>query len=329
VIVDIEMTGSITYDATDDVDGSILYIDAYVGPLPIAQDDDFAARFVLDFPGPVVSTTDFVHIGWNLAFPDGGAFFNASEPFDILFLIQDGSNRATAGVEMEDLHVAWGLDLFSFDVVEEQEILPYPCPSLDDPFAICYLSIPTEWELVKFEAGVDNDADAESMSLPIVENPGKTAIDGFVAVYEMTGGIEDLTPAAGVGHAAQEYLPFVTVEGKGFGIGSISAQLTLDPLSPNLFCLIFPACLSIHVPVDISGDLTLDIWSNVLTSETFGGNEIIPEIGFRNRPDYQENDPFHIIPFDSPQLSLEGGVCCVINFDGFHDYGDHVDPFAP
>jgi hypothetical protein len=48
--------------------------------------------------------------------PDGNASFVASNPFTLLFLAQDGSNRLVGGVRLQELQVDYGMDILPLDV---------------------------------------------------------------------------------------------------------------------------------------------------------------------------------------------------------------------
>ena len=143
--VDFDKTEHLVYTAST----SPGEIDFYQGPGDdttglFAGDADDATRAVIR------STPNEVRVFWDFSFPNGGAFMDASNEFEILFLTQDGGNRITAGLTLEDLHVGWGIDLFSFDVTKSIEIWN---PVGDN------LVIPIAWELFQAKAGIDNDAD--------------------------------------------------------------------------------------------------------------------------------------------------------------------------
>ncbi len=102
IVVDVDLTGAITYNAADDVDPSIQQIDIYKGPLPVAGDGDNALRVIMNDVPASASLT------WDFSFSDGGIFFDADREFELLFLNQNGSSRIVAGLQLQDLSVQWG-----------------------------------------------------------------------------------------------------------------------------------------------------------------------------------------------------------------------------
>jgi hypothetical protein len=302
IVVDIDKTGAILYDAMDDVDPSAGQIDVYRGPLPVASDTADAIRVIMN------DTPAFVHLTWNFGFPSGGVNFDASNEFEILFLAQDGANRITAGLQMEDLQLGYNVEFFTFNVAEEFE------------FGICPVcaTLPTAWDLVRATAGIDNDADGPGIGA----NFGKPGVDGFFALYKRIAP-SPLVPA-GPAAGAQEYVPLVTALMKDFRELSVSAGITLDPFSPNLF---FPISIDVPPPT-LHGDFVIDFWSSANTDATFGINflDIVDiTVGFRNVPDYTDNTPIHLVPLDG--IIITNVESFVYTLTGFHNFGSHVDPF--
>ena len=85
-------------------------IDVYYGPQGMAQDSDTALRAVMQ------NTPTDVQINWDFGFPNGTASFVASNPFTLLFLAQNGSNRLVGGFRLQELDVNYGMDILPLNV---------------------------------------------------------------------------------------------------------------------------------------------------------------------------------------------------------------------
>lgn len=290
---------------TDDVMSSIGEIDLFKGPVN-AGDGDSASRFVIN------DTPDQVTLSWNFGFPNGGVTFDASQEFQLLFLDQSGgSDRLVAGLELEDFHLGYGLELFSFDVAE----------TID---TVVLGEWPVAWDLARFSAG-------------FTAAPG---VDGFLGLYEFIDSPANLN--TGTAPSGGEFVPQYTLMMDDLTDVSVSFGLILDPLSliglgVGDFPLIPP--ISLDVDVNISADFVFDLWSNTETNEnlvtipgeamaiiTLGGITEDWDIGFLNHADYVENDPFHIWPITTFGLGTDHDW--VFTFDGLHEFSDHFDPFA-
>lgn len=300
--------GVITYDAS----GSAGEIDVYYGPLPIASDDDTAMRAVM------VDTPSFVHITWGFGFPSGAVNFDASNEFEILFLSQDSGNRIAAGLEMEDLQIGYNVEFLTFNVAETADItVPVPCFDIPPICEETLLAVPVAWDLVRATAGIDNDADSPAIGA----NPAKPGVDGFFTLYKKLG-----SPAAldtGTTPGGPEFVPLLALQVKDFRELSMSVAITLDPLTPNL---IIPFSLDVTGPT-LSGDFVFDFWSSANTNEIFTIPLFDYDVGIKNVPDYTDNTPIHLIPLNT--IDIFNHYDLVFGFNGFHGFGDHVDPFAP
>jgi hypothetical protein len=336
IIVDIDKTAHIHYDATDDADASIIQADAYFGPLPTAGDGDTAIRAVLNFdpgtPEPSSCVTgaasaQCMHLDWNFGFPTGGATFNTSEKIELLLLAQDGNNRITGGLAFEDLHIGYFVDFPSLNGSD------FVCLGVPDPTDGCIgIVVPTALSLVEASAGIDNDPADPA----IQANFSKPGVGGFFALYEHRGspgplsGACDPSPCPGPG--GSEYLPLLTFLMADFREFSFSASIEVDPFPENFVVGVPPFSLDIECcDLQIEGDFVFDVWSNVETNETVDIDLGIGEIGFLNHADHTENDPFHIMPglddLTNADFNIDHDV--VVTFEGFHGFGDHVDPFGP
>ncbi|MGH2711247.1 MAG: hypothetical protein ACRDH9_08610 [Actinomycetota bacterium] len=330
VKVDVDDRERILYEADDDTNASIGEIDFYQGPLPMAEDDDDATRAVIRFDPntPNVQLHDEIDIGWKFGFPNGGAYFDSSEEIEALLLTQNGSNRITGGLGLEDLHFGYAIDLFSFDVLDSIEICI--------PLVGC-AGVPIEWELVDAKAGIDNVADGldptalENLNPDdIAGDPSQPTLDGFVGVYKLQGSPTTITGAPGTSDPdGEEYVPLVTADEKNFNEFSVKLVVSIDPTDPG--ATVYP--IDINFTPKLTGDLVIDVWSPVNTHEILGTVPLIGEVGFTNPPDYSENSPFHIIPglFEDPggnaRISVDHDA--VFRFDGWHHFDpDHFDPFG-
>src|SRR5262249_51347008 len=85
-------------------------IHLYQGPLPMANDGDSATRLVIN------DTPSMMHAGWSFDSSNGGAFFHASNKFEILMLTQNDSTRIVAAAGLQDLAFGYQLKILSFDV---------------------------------------------------------------------------------------------------------------------------------------------------------------------------------------------------------------------
>ena len=311
------VAGNIHYVAEGDTDPSgIDEIDVYVGPAGVAPDSAEALRAVLkDLPNEV-------EINWGFGFPSGGVTFDADREFELLFLAQDGSKRLTAGLALEDLHAGYNVDILTFEVVEA--LTGTFCIGIPTPFGclgeeVELFEIPSAWELLGFEMGIDNDVD----DVNIAANPDKEGVDGFFSLYNFNGSPAALDPA---GPAADggEYIPLLSFLLNDFRLFSVGASLSLDPISPNL---IFPLSFNIDGPF-FDGNFAFDVWSAANTSEFFTIPIADYDIGFINPPDYTDNTPFHILPINDILEGLGIDHDAVITYDGAHGFDDHFDVFA-
>ena len=305
----------ISYNATDDVDPSAGQIDFYQGPLPIAGEGDDATRFIMN------NTPASVELTWDFGFPNGAVNFDASDPFELLFLTQTGGDsRIVAGASLEDLQIGYNIDILSFDVAETLDIeIPVPC--FDIP-PICFetlFSVPVAWDLFRATVGIDNDADDPN----IVGNPDKTPVDGFFGLYDF-----EQNPSAldtGTTGSGGEFIPTLTLMLDDFIEFSISAALLLDPLTPNLGApLVFPFSIDIDIVFDAS--LVIDYWSPDNTEEIFTIPLVDFDIGILNPPDYTDNTPIHLFPFTGLGVFIDYDL--VFGFSGLHGFDDHFDPYV-
>ena len=332
IVVDIDQTKHVHYDAIDDLNASIIQVDAYFGPLPIAGDDDTAIRAVLNFdPGEPPTAgcvagppaAQCVRIDWGFGFPSGGVTFDTSEAIELLLLAQDGSNRIAGGLAFEDLHVGYFVDFPSLNGSD------HVCIGVPDPTDGCIgVVLPTALSIVEASAGIDNDP-ADPM---INANFGKPGVGGFLALYEHRNGPAPLIGTCGggacPGPGAAEYLPLLTFQMANFRELSFNASIEVDPFPENIAVLgiIDIECCDLQ----IEGDFVFDVWSNVETDLTIDLDPLFGEIGFLNRADHTENDPFHIMPglndvVGNADFDIDHDA--VVTFDGFHGFGSHVDPF--
>jgi hypothetical protein len=327
VIVDFDDSEHLVYTAS----ASPGEIDFYQGPAGpdglFAGDNANATRALMR------NTPDSVRVFWDFGFPNGGAFMDASNEFEILFLTQDGSSRITAGLTLEDLHLEYGIEFLSFDVTKSIEIW--------NPFGD-NLVIPIAWELFQAKAGIDNDADGLTLAnltdndLNDIGGTGNPDVAGFFALYDDVSGPVAIDGApAGSAPGAEEYVPVITVMEEGFTEFSIEFLVELDPTNPDSD--IYPIDLELNVT--LTGNLILDIWSSANTVFTDDDDiPFIPEVGFENPPDYKNNTPFHILPGIVPgnlAATIANGLAgihvlhdWVITWDGFHTFDEHFDPFA-
>jgi hypothetical protein len=306
IVVDINDTGSITYNATDDANPSAGQIDLYRGPLPIASDSDSAIRAIMN------DTPESVDINWNFGFPDGAINFDASNEFEMLFLTQNGNRRITAGLEMEDLQLGYDIDLFPLDLdIDGPSLFPPEVGSAD-------------LRLLSAKAGIDNDANSSNINA----NFAKPGTDGFFTLYDLKG-----SPVAlinGTAPDGSEYVPLITAMMRDFR--ELSATVALDVELAKLSVIpappfVFPTLTlepEVDVDVDLEGDVVFDVWSSANTDATF---DIFGfDFGFRNQPDYRDNTPIHIIPLESPDIDRVEDA--VFTFNGLHGFGSHFDPFV-
>lgn len=316
LVLDIDTVAQvIDFTASEVVDE----IDIYWGPMPMASDGSTALR------GLIEDLPSSVHIAWGFGYPGGGVTFDASNEFELLILFQNGSKRITGGLELEDLHVGYFIDFPSLNGSDYVCLLP--------PFApdeLCTdIKVPTALSILEAEAGIDNDpADPQ-----IVANPGKPGVDGFFALYDRIGSVANLTgacPAACPAPGSNEYVPLLTFLMKDFRQLSVGIDVEVDPFPENIDVF---GIIDIELSFTLVGDFVFDVWSSADTDYTIDTSDaIVGLIGFRNEPDYTENTPIHLVPglsdpvgnadFDNPEDA-------VLEFNGFHGFGSHVDPFAP
>lgn len=286
MVLDIDTAaGLITYDAADDVDPSVGEIDVYYGPLPLANDGSTAVRAILR------QTPSFVHIKWDLGFPNGDAWFDASNEFELLFLAQSGSKRVTGGMAMEDLHLHYGIEGPGYT----------PCDEV--------AGVDTCYGLLRATAGIDNDADEFASTLAI--NDSKADLAAFIAVYDLIGGPAALTGSClGTcpGPVGNEYVPLVTAATKDFRGVILVFEIQFDPLLPTSD--FWPIDFEYN-PTGPEGQVVVDVWDQGFSVE-FAGFE------YTNDPDYIDNNPWHIIPITT------------LTTAGLHTFSDHdFDPFGP
>jgi hypothetical protein len=324
IVADLDLDDHFTYDA----DASAGEIDLYSGPLPKAADNQDALRAVLK------NTPRFVHLNWNfdLGLEDTDILtFDASNEFELLYLFQDSglNKRFVGGLRMEDLQVGYDIDLFSFDVADRWKFCVSDVIDIGPLPDVCSPSIPVAWDIVRATAGIDNDAGNHNIGA----NFGKPGVDGFIAIYDRISDPGSLINPSGPAPGSREYVPLVTGMMKDFRELSLSAAVTLDPFDPDL---VFP--FGLDFDATLRGDFMLDFWSSEDINETFGieveldfgelgSVEIIDlEVGIRNRPDYRDNTPIHLFPFE--EIDFENLGSAVYTFHGFHGYGDHFDPYS-
>lgn len=327
IVATVDTTRRVTYQAADDVNNSIGKIDVYRGPLPKANDDDEALRLVM------LNTPGFVDIGWNFGVPNGGAYFNADRAFTVLFLTQNGSNRIVGGGTLEDLHIGYGIELLSLDLVYHTESVL----GIDVTF-------PTGVNLFRAKAGLDNDADGLTpdnvKDLGLIDgNPGHARFAGFINYYERRNAPKPLA-GGGPGAGAKEYVPLITAMVKNFQEFSIGVDLNLDPLYADI------GPFSIVPFAIVDGQTVFDFWENGGFKFTLGDipaigdvadiidtvfGTSIADIGLKNEPDYTDNSPIHVLPglFGDPigNLIFSGGP--TYELVGWHNFGSHFDPFSP
>jgi hypothetical protein len=257
----------------------------------MAQDSDFAARFVMkDVPSDV-------HIFWGFGFPNGSANFDASNEFELLFLAQDGGTRLVGALELEDLQLGYevGLDVH-FDV---------------DWFG----PIPTELALniITAKAGIDNSVDDSNIGA----DPSKPGVDGFFATYDFENAPSPLD--GGVNPDGGEYVPGATFMMKDFREFSLELGFGVE---------IIPVLLEPEIDLEINlvGSFLFDFWAGELNLATNFDGDDAPEFGFLNVKDYIDNTPIHLVPLGAPDF--DNLFAAVYTFVGFHQFDDHFDPFA-
>ncbi|HSZ59729.1 MAG TPA: hypothetical protein VK797_29060, partial [Tepidisphaeraceae bacterium] len=267
-------------------------IDLYYGPAGMAQDSDTALRAVLQ------DTPTDLDLSWNFGFPNGGATFTASNPFTLLLLAQNGSNRLVGALHLQNLRAGYNISILPLTVSSSTA-----------------LGIPTSATLVLFKAsaGIDNNTSGTFG----VGNPSLPGVSGIFNLYSMTASPETINDGTAPG--GPQYTPTVTFQMKDFTHVQYSVELdmtiiSLDPLN-------LPG--TPHINSNLSGpdgQFGLQLWSSDDINDTFLGI-----IGFVNKPDYVDNTPFFIIPFGSPQLTDLGGL--VFTFGGFGTFSDLFDAF--
>ena len=296
----------ITFHVEDDApppEGSLSHIgdiDIYAGQGTTAGDSDLAARIIMkDVP-------DDVHIFWDFGFPSGSANFDASNEFELLFLAQDGGNRLVGGLQLEDLQAGYNV-------------------AFDPHFSVgTTYYIPTSLDLVILTAtaGIDNDVNFDGGGNPIIgANGSKPGVDGFFTLYNMETDPESLTDGDGnaIGPAPgdDEYVPGFSFLMKDFQ----EFSLQLDA-GVHLFPAFLVPFIDDHGGPTLVGQFVLDFWAPEvdISTDLFGG------FGFFNRADYRDNTPIHLIPLGTPDFDVLHDA--VFTFVGFHDFDDHIDPFA-
>jgi len=229
----------------------------YKGPLPMAYDGQDALKLVIS------DTPRYVHASWVLDFP-GAIAVDTYNPVEIAVLSQAGNDRMVADFVVGDLGASWGWDLGTTE--EECELIPFP---------VCAV-----W-LVIAEVYFD-----------FVASP---PIDGFVAVYERIGDVEDLEDPAGPPHNPAEYVPRLTILVDDFSHFNAEAQVKTCIVGLGI-CVPGAIVFDLDIDTDLLGNFNLDYWD--LGGESEGD------------PDYVDNDPWDLVPL-------------------FHDQEDHVFPFGP
>ena len=301
VIVDIDLTGEITYNAADDVDPSVGQIDVYQGPLPTAGDSDTALRAIMNDTPASVSLT------WGFGFPTGAVNFDASNEFELLFLSQSGSQRITSGLQLEDLQVGYEVGFpFSLDI-DGPDLLELEWGSAD-------------LRVIEAKVGLDNDVSDQS----IQGNGSLPGVSGFFSLYDLIASPSDLD--GGVSPtAASEFVPLISLMLDDLIEFSVTAALDVELAEINLAFIPLPTFEpELDIEIVFDGSLVFDVWSSTNINETF---EIFGvEFGFRNPADYIDNSPFHILPIDEIDLFLWEDV--VFGFNGLHGFEDHFDPFV-
>jgi hypothetical protein len=298
----------ITFHVEDDVPppaGSLSHIgdiDIYVGEGTTAGDDKLAARVIMkDVP-------DDVHIFWDFGFPSGSANFDASNEFGLRFLAQDGSHRIVGGMELEDLQAGYNV-------------------AFNPHFTVGFTAyvVPTSLNLILLTAtaGIDNDVNFDGGGAPIIgANGSKPGVDGFFTLYNMKSSPESLTDGDGndIGApapGANEYVPGFSFLMKDFR----EFSLTLDA-GVELFPAFLSPTIDLHGGPTLVGDFDFDFWAPEVDITA----DVLIEFGFFNRADYRDNTPIHIIPLGG--IDFDNLHDAVYTLVGFHNFGDHVDPFA-
>jgi hypothetical protein len=207
-------------------------IDVYYGPEDangMAQDSDTALRAVLE------DTPSDVLINWGFGFPNGSASFVASDPFTLLFLAQNGSNRLVGGFRLQELDVSYGLDILPLDLTVGT-----------------FLGIPTSANLSLFDAQAGINVGASGVP-----------VDGFFNLYTMKSNPDPLNPA-GPAPGASEYIPELTFMMRNFTEFSISLSVGVEILPT-------PLVPSVNVNVSVTGQFIFDVWQNSNINANFLG----------------------------------------------------------
>lgn len=258
-------------------------IDLYYGPQGMAQDSDTALRAVMQ------NTPTDVQINWSFGFPNGNASFVASNPFTLLFLAQDGSNRLVGGVRLQELDVNYGMDILPLDV------------NLSTTFLV-----PTNLTVTLFDAHAGIDVGASGVP-----------VDGFFNLYSMKSSPDDLTPA-GPAPGANEYIPELTFMMQNFTQFSINFSAGLSITILPIPGIIHP---SVSLNVTVTGQFIFDVWQNSDINDTLFG-----DIGYVDAADYSDNTPIQLVPGNSIILQDHGGL--TFSFEGFSGLDDHFDPLG-
>jgi hypothetical protein len=195
-------------------------IDVYYGPAQMAQDSDTALRAVLE------STPTDVKIDWDFGFPNGNASFVASNPFTLLFLAQNGSNRLVGGFRLQELDVNYGMSILPLNVTVSTTF-----------------GIPTSVNVSLFSAHAGINVGASGVP-----------VDGFFNLYTMKTSPDNLTPS-GPAPGPSEYIPELTFMMKGFTSFSFTFDLSIELLP-------VPLLPHISSSVNVTGNFIFDVWQN-------------------------------------------------------------------
>jgi len=258
-------------------------IDVYYGPQGMAQDSDTALRAVMQ------NTPTDVNITWGFGFPNGSASFVASNPFTLLFLAQNGSNRLVGGFRLQELDVNYGMDILPLNVNINTTLL-----------------VPTSLTVGLFDAHAGINVGASGVP-----------VDGFFNLYTMKSSPDALNPA-GPTPGANEYIPELTFMMQNF------TEFTFN-LSVGLGITILPVPFiitpSVSASVSVTGQFIFDVWQNSDINDTLFG-----VIGYVDAADYSDNTPIQLLPFNTIVIQNHGGL--TFSFEGFSDLSDHFDPLA-
>jgi len=263
---------------------SVGTIDIYYGPAEMAQDSDTALRAVLE------NTPTDVKIDWDFGFPNGTASFVASNPFTLLFLAQNGSNRLVGGFRLQELDVNYGMSILPLNVTVNTT-----------------LGVPISLDVHLFDAHAGINVGASGVP-----------VDGFFNLYTMKTGPDNLSDGTMPGISGKEYIPEITFMMKGFTNFSFSIDVSLHITILPIPFIITP---SVSVSVSLTGTFIFDVWQNSDINATLFG-----VIGYVDAADYSDNTPIQLIPFNTIDIDNHGAL--TFSFEGFSELDDHFDPLA-